>query len=99
MGTWIVLAIVILVVLWLDFTYNGLIAARNRTQQAWSEIEVELKRRHDLIPNLVNTVAGYMGHERGTLEAATTARPNAVAAGAAGHPAKIGQAGNTLSQS
>src|SRR5438445_48045 len=99
MGTWIVLAIIILVVLWLVFTYNGLIAARNRTQEAWSEIDVELKRRHDLIPNLVNTVAGYMGHERGTLEAVTNARANAVAAGATGDPAKIGQAENMLSQS
>src|SRR5881227_375551 len=99
MGTWIVLAIVILVVLWLVFTYNGLIAARNRTQEAWSEIDVELKRRHDLIPNLVNTVQGYMSHERGTLEAVTNARANAVAAGATGDPAKIGQAENMLSQS
>src|SRR5216683_1779469 len=71
MGTWIVIAIVVLVVLWLVFTYNGLISARNRTQEAWSEIDVELKRRHDLIPNLVNTAQGYMGHERGTLEAVT----------------------------
>src|SRR5712692_5101968 len=82
MGTWIVIAIVVLVVLWLVFTYNGLISARNRTQEAWSEIDVELKRRHDLIPNLVNTAQGYMGHERGTLEAVTNARANAVAAGA-----------------
>jgi len=99
MGWWVVVGIVILVVLWLVFTYNGLITARNRTQEAWSEIDVELKRRHDLIPNLVNTVAGYMGHERGTLEAVTNARANAVAAGATGDPAKIGQAENVLSQS
>jgi LemA protein len=96
---WVVLAVVILVVLWLVFTYNGLISARNRTQEAWSEIDVELKRRHDLIPNLMNTVAGYMGHERGTLEAVTNARANAVAAGATGDPAKIGAAENMLSQS
>jgi LemA protein len=96
---WIVVGIVVLVVLWLVFTYNGLIAARNRTQEAWSEIDVELKRRHDLIPNLVNTVQGYMGHERGTLEAVTNARAGAVAAGATGDPAKIGQAENILSQS
>src|SRR5712692_5481920 len=89
MGTWIVIAIVVLVVLWLVFTYNGLISARNRTQEAWSEIDVELKRRHDLIPNLMNTVSGYMGHERGTLEAVTNARASAVAAGATGDPAKI----------
>ena len=99
MGTWIVVGIVVLGVLWLVFTYNGLISARNRTQEAWSEIEVELKRRHDLIPNLVNTVQGYIGHERGTLEAVTNARANAVAAGATGDPQKIGQAENVLSQS
>src|ERR1700686_4524472 len=99
MGTWIVIAIVILIVLWLVFTYNGLVTSRNRTQEAWSEIDVELKRRHDLIPNLVNTVQGYVGHERGTLEAVTNARANAVAAGATGDPAKIGQAENVLSQS
>src|SRR3979490_2783121 len=99
MGWWIVLGIVVLAGLWLVFTYNGLISARNRTQEAWSEIAVELKRRHDLIPNLVNTVSGYMGHERGTLEAVTNARANAVSAGATGDPAKIGQAENMLSQS
>jgi LemA protein len=99
MGIWIVVAIVVLIVLWLVFTYNGLVTARNRTQEAWSEIDVELKRRHDLIPNLVNTVQGYMGHERGTLEAVTNARASAVAAGATGDPAKIGQAENVLSQS
>jgi LemA protein len=99
MGIWIVVAIVVLIVLWLVLTYNGLVTARNRTQEAWSEIDVELKRRHDLIPNLVNTVQGYMTHERGTLEAVTNARAGAVAAGATGDPAKIGQAENVLSQS
>jgi LemA protein len=99
MGIWIGIAIVVLIVLWLIFTYNGLVTARNRTQEAWSEIDVELKRRHDLIPNLVNTVQGYAGHERGTLEAVTNARAAAVAAGATGDPAKIGQAENMLSQS
>jgi len=99
MGWIILIVVVVLVVAWLVLTYNGLIAARNRTQEAWSEIDVELKRRHDLIPNLVNTVQGYMGHERGTLEAVTNARANAVAAGATGDPAKIGQAENVLSQS
>jgi len=98
-GTWIVIGVVILVVVWLVLTYNGLVTARNRTQEAWSEIDVELKRRHDLIPNLVNTVQGYVGHERGTLEAVTNARANAVAAGATGDTAKIGQAENMLSQS
>src|SRR5207247_10954770 len=91
LGTWIVIGIVVLIVLWLVFTYNGLISARNRTQEAWSEIDVELKRRHDLIPNLVNTVQGYIGHERGTLEAVTKARADAVAAGATGDTQTIGQ--------
>src|SRR3981189_418488 len=99
MGWWVLVGVVILVVLWLVFTYNGLITLRNRTQEAWSEIDVELKRRHDLIPNLVATVQGYVGHERGTLEAVTNARASAVAAGATGDPAKIGQAENMLSQS
>ena len=98
-GLVIVIVLVILVLAWLAFTYNGLVTARNRTQEAWSEIDVELKRRHDLIPNLVNTVQGYMGHERGTLEAVTNARAAAVAAGATGDPTKIGQAENVLSQS
>src|SRR5450759_812211 len=99
MGIWIVVGVVILVVVWLFLTYNGLVTARNRTQEAWSEIDVELKRRHDLIPNLVNTVQGYVTHERGTLEAVTNARASAVAAGATGDAAKIGQAENMLSQS
>jgi len=99
MGLIIAIVVVVLIVLWLVLTYNGLVTARNRTQEAWSEIDVELKRRHDLIPNLVNTVSGYMGHERGTLEAVTNARAAAVAAGATGDPEKIGQAENMLSQS
>src|SRR6184192_3393285 len=97
---WVILGVVVVLILaWLVLTYNGLVTSRNRTQEAWSEIDVELKRRHDLIPNLVNTVQGYMGHERGTLEAVTNARANAVAAGATGDPQKIGQAENMLSQS
>src|SRR5438309_726437 len=93
MGWWIVVGIVVIILIWLVLTYNGLVTLRNRTQEAWSEIDVELKRRHDLIPNLVQTVQGYMGHERGTLEAVTNARAGHVAAGATGDPAKIGTAG------
>src|SRR2546423_13650586 len=95
-GGWIVIAVVVLLVVWFVFTYNRLVTARNRTQEAWSEIDVELKRRHDLIPNLVNTVQGYMGHERGTLEAVTNARANAVAAAAPGAPPRIARAGTRL---
>ena len=72
---WVILGVVVVLILaFLFFAYNGLVTARNRTQEAWSEIDVELKRRHDLIPNLVNTVQGYMGHEREVLERVTAAR-------------------------
>jgi LemA protein len=61
--------------------YNGLVGLRNRVQNAWSQIDVQLKRRHDLIPNLVNSVKGYMAHEHGIMERVTQARANAIAAG------------------
>jgi LemA protein len=100
MGGWIVLAIVVIAVIaFVVITYNSLVGLRNRTQEAWSQIDVELKRRHDLIPNLVETVKGYAAHESGTFEAVTQARANAVAAGATGDPSKIGPAENMLSQS
>jgi LemA protein len=96
----VVLIIVIVIVVLLAFglwaLFNGLVRKRNRTQEAWSEIDVELKRRHDLIPNLVSTVQGYATHEQGTFEAVTQARANAVTAGATGDPAKIGPAENVL---
>ena len=93
----IIIVVVVLILLLLWATFNGLVRKRNRTQEAWSEIDVELKRRHDLIPNLVQTVQGYAAHEQGTFEAVTQARANAVAAGATGDPAQIGQAENVLS--
>ena len=93
----IVIVIVVLLLVGLWGGYNGLVRKRNRTQEAWSEIDVELKRRHDLIPNLVSTVEGYAAHERGTFEAVTEARANAITAGATGDPAKIGAAESTLS--
>jgi LemA protein len=100
MGGWIVLAIVVIAVIaFFVIMYNSLVGLRNRTQEAWSQIDVELKRRHDLIPNLVETVKGYAAHESGTFEAVTQARANAVAAGATGDPSKIGPAENMLSQS
>ena len=98
-----VLLVVVVVVVVLAgggvLAYNGLVRRRNRTQEAWSEIDVELKRRHDLIPNLVETVKGYAAHERETFEAVTAARAGAVSAGATGDPAKIGPAENLLTQS
>src|SRR5665811_1866642 len=93
----IVIVIVVLLVLGLWVAYNGLVKKRNRTQEAWSEIDVELKRRHDLIPNLVSTVQGYAAHEQGTFEAVTQARANAVTAGATGDPGQIAPAENALS--
>ena len=91
----IVVIVVIALAIWAIF--NGLVRKRNRTQEAWSEIDVELKRRHDLIPNLVSTVQGYAWHEQGTFEAVTQARANAVTAGATDDPAKIAPAENALS--
>jgi LemA protein len=93
----VVIVIVVLLAFGLWVSFNGLVRKRNRTQEAWSEIDVELKRRHDLIPNLVSTVQGYAAHESGTFEAVTKARANAVSAGATGDPSKIAPAENALS--
>ena len=93
----VVIVIVVLLALGLWAGYNGLVKRRNRTQEAWSEIDVELKRRHDLIPNLVSTVQGYAAHEKGTFEAVTQARANAITAGATGDPGQIAPAENALS--
>jgi len=95
----VILVVVVLLVLLLVFSFNGLVRRRTRTQEAWSQIDVELKRRHDLIPNLVETVKGYASHEQQTFEAVTNARANAVSAGATGDPAKVAQAENQLSTS
>jgi LemA protein len=77
---WIVLGIVGVLVIFILLTYNALIRLRNQLRNAWSQIDVQLKRRHDLIPNLVETVKGYAAHERQTLEAVTNARNLAVQA-------------------
>src|SRR5262245_38610505 len=97
---YLLIAVVIIVVLvgGAVLSYNGLVRRRTRTQEAWSQIDVELKRRHDLIPNLVETVKGYASHERETLQAVTAARAGAITAGATGDQAAIGQAENALSQ-
>jgi LemA protein len=95
----VIVVVAVLLVLFVVLTFNGFVRKRNRTQEAWSQIDVELKRRHDLIPNLVETVKGYAAHERQTFEAVTNARAAAVSAGATGDPAKIAPAENALSQS
>jgi LemA protein len=79
--------------------FNGLVRRRNRTREAWSQIDVELKRRHDLIPNLVETVKGYASHERATFEAVTAARAGAINAQATGDPDKVAPAENALTTS
>jgi LemA protein len=72
------LIVVVLVALWVMGMYNGLVGSRNEVRNSWGQIDVQLKRRHDLIPNLVETVRGYMAHERNTLEAVTRARQQAI---------------------
>jgi LemA protein len=92
-ATIIVIAIPVLIVLWVIMSYNGLVSWRNQVKNAWSQIDVQLKRRYDLIPNLVETVKGYAKHESGTLEAVIKARNSAMAATT---PQQVGQAENVL---
>jgi len=93
-GIWIVLAIVALIVVWIISIYNGLVAMRQRANQAFADIDVQLKQRHDLIPNLVETVKGYASHEKTTLDAVVQARNAALSAQG---PAQMAQAENVLS--
>jgi LemA protein len=94
-GLIIVIAIIVIAVLFLISIYNGLVSRRLRIDEAFAQIEVQLKRRHDLIPNLVNAVKGYMGFEQKVLTDVTNARAAAVAAGAQG-PAAQASAENAL---
>jgi LemA protein len=77
---WVVLGVIVVIAIWLMTLYNGLVAMRQRVSQSFADIDVQLKQRHDLIPNLVETVKGYAAHERGTLEAVVQARNAAIAA-------------------
>jgi len=95
----IVLIVIVLVILYVAYRFNRLIRLRTRTQEAWSDIDVELKRRYDLIPNLVNTVQGYAAHERGVFEAVTAARTNALAASKTGDPTAMAGAEDALTGS
>jgi LemA protein len=94
--TWIIIGVIVLLVLWIIMIYNGLVAMRQRVNQAFSDIDVQTKQRHDLIPNLVETVKGYASHERGTLEAVVQAR-NAAITSQAGGVAAQAAAENALS--
>ena len=80
MTGWIILAIVVVIAIYAIMLYNRMVSLRQVVNQAWSDISVQLKQRHDLVPNLVETVKGYAAHERGTFEAVTQARNAAVAA-------------------
>ena len=91
MTLWIVVGIAVAIGLWLIALYNGLVAGRNQTETAWSQIDVQLKRRHDLIPNLVQLVKDAMGYEQETLTKVIQARNAAVSASASG-PAQSGPA-------
>ena len=94
---WILLGIVLLLGVWLVLTYNGLVSLRQRCRQAFSDIDVQLKQRHDLVPNLVATVQGYAAHERGTLDEVVKARNAAtVAQGPVAQAAAEGALSNAL---
>ena len=91
----VIVVVVLLVLVWAMSAYNGLVTQRNRVENAWSTIDVQLKRRYDLIPNLVETVKGYAGHERDVLREVTSARAAAMEAGGVDEKA---QAESQLSQ-
>jgi LemA protein len=93
----IIYIILAVVVLWLIAMFNGLIRTRTRVDEAWADIDVQLKRRYDLIPNLVETVKGYAAHESGVLEKVTEARNMAIGSGAMGTPEARDKAENALS--
>jgi LemA protein len=93
---WILLGIIVVAVVWFISVYNGIITLRNRTQEAWSDIDVQLKRRHDLIPNLVETVKGYATHEKELFEKVTQARADAINAQSKGAK-EAAEAENVLS--
>lgn len=92
--TYIILIILVVLVLWLAGSFNALVRSRNRVKEAWSDIDIQLKRRHDLIPNLVETVKGYAAHESGVFERVIKARSAAMGAQTINEK---GQAENMLS--
>jgi len=91
---WIVIGVFVVILVWVIMTYNGLVAMRQRVGQAFADIDVQLKQRHDLIPNLVETVKGYAAHERGTLDDVIKARNSAMSAQG---PAQVSAAESQLS--
>jgi LemA protein len=94
--TWILVAVVVVILLWLVLAYNGLVTTRTRTQEAYSDIDVQLKRRYDLIPNLVEAVKGYMTHEASVFQNVTNARAQAMQATGAAKADAENQLSGTL---
>lgn len=91
-----ILIIILLLAGWIILTYNRFVTLQNRAKEAWADIDVQLKRRYDLIPNLVETVRGYASHERGVFERVTEARARAISAEKSGHPKEVAEAENFL---
>ena len=96
MGAILFLVVVVVLLLWLVSAYNGLVALKNQTVNAWKQIDVQLKRRHDLIPNLVNTVKGSMTFEKDTLDAVVSARSRAMQSGSGGGVKETAEAETAL---
>ena|SRR5680860_267850 len=94
---YVIIGVIVVLAIAVISLYNGLIRLKNRVDEAWSDIDVQLKRRYDLIPNLINTVKGYASHERETLERVVNARNTAMAAQSGGDAKAQGQAENALS--
>jgi LemA protein len=92
---WVIVAIAMLFVLWIVFLYNRMVVLKNRIDNAWSQIDVQLRRRYDLIPNLIETVKGYAAHEKEVFEKVSQARAAMVSAGSVGEQ---GQAQNQITQ-
>ena len=91
---YVLIGVALLIAVWAVLVYNGLVRSRNKVDEAWSGVDVQLKRRHDLVPNLVETVKGYAAHERETLAHVSQARARAIAAE---DPAETGRAETSLS--
>ncbi|MDP2703889.1 MAG: LemA family protein [bacterium] len=96
-GLWVVVGVAAVVLLWIIAVFNGFVRLRNRVEEAWSDIEVQLKRRTDLIPNIVETVKGYASHEKKVFDDVTEARTRVMNAEQKGDVKQVGQAENMLS--
>ena len=94
---WILIAIVVVIIIWAIAAYNRFIRLNKRTEEAWADIDVQLKRRYDLIPNLVEAVKGYASHEKKTFDDVTKARAQALNSEKSGNPAEVARSENMLS--